>query len=217
MAQAEAIRVDSDRVTIALGRYRMSLEQNAELMQQIGMAQLVSVRRTFRDQGSPAGSWMPLAPSTIKRNPKLYGPGHKMLILSGRLLNSIRLYQTQPSEIILGTNLSYAAVHQYGSRDRSFGVGPRTAKQEASKVNVREASYYRVAPELGTGKLKNRKRRIQGPRNARQVIVAGHSRHQNIPARPYLVFRPEDPERIRQLVVAYNNRCAKAAGLETQP
>jgi len=28
-------------------------------MQQIGMSMLVSIRRTFREQGSPANSWMP--------------------------------------------------------------------------------------------------------------------------------------------------------------
>jgi phage gpG-like protein len=215
MTENVAIRVDDSRLVVALGKFRLSLEQNAELMQQIGISQLASIRRTFRESGSPAGSWMPLAPSTIKSNPKIYGAGHKLLIRSGRLLNSIGVVQERPGEVILRTNVPYARVHQFGSRDRSFGVGPRTEEQEKSVVNVAEHGYRRISAELGTGMLGKRKRRIQGPRNARQVIVSGHTRHQNIPPRPYMVFRPEDPERIRSLATAYVNRARKEAGLDT--
>ena len=51
-----------------------------------------------------------------------------------------------------------------------------------------------------------------GPRN--KTNVSKHTRHQNIPARPYLVFRPEDPRRIQSLVNAYVQRARAAAGLE---
>jgi phage gpG-like protein len=213
----EFVQVDSDRAQIALGKFRLSLEQNGELMQQLGMSQLLSVRRTFREQGSPAGSWMPLAPSTIRRNPKLYGAGHKLLILSGRLLNSIRIYQERPSQVLIGTSLVYAAVQQFGSRDRGFGVGPRTLEEEKATVNVGEHSYFRVSHELGVGKLGGRRRRIQGPRNARQVLVSAHTRHQNIPPRPYLVFRPEDPERLAGIAGRYVAQARKNAGLEGTP
>jgi phage virion morphogenesis protein len=210
----EFVQVDSSRATVALGKFRLSLEQNAELMQEIGASQLLSVRRTFREQGSPAGSWMPLAPSTIRRNPKLYGAGHKLLILSGRLLNSISVKQERPGEVIIGTNLVYAAVHQFGSRDRSFGAGPRTAAEEAATVNMPARSYYRMSAELGTGHLAHAgKRRIQGPRNATRVNARAHTRHQNIPPRPYLVFRPEDPQRIAGIVQRYVAAAAQKAGL----
>src|ERR1019366_8488495 len=122
---ANIVQVDSSRVTVALGRFRLSLAQNEELMNQIGASELLSIRRNFRDQGVPAGSWVPLAPSTIRSNPKIYNGGHKLLIRSGRLLNSIQ-YQARPGSVVIGTNLKYAAVHQFGSRDRSTAIGPKS-------------------------------------------------------------------------------------------
>ena len=40
-----------------------------------------------------------------------------------------------------------------------------------------------------------------------------HTRHQNIPPRPYMVIRPEDPARIRGQVVSYIGRERRNAGL----
>ena len=213
MAQ-EFVEIETGRVTVALGKFLLSLEQKSELMTQIGISQLASVRRTFREQGSPANSWMPLAPSTIRRNPKVYGAGHKLLVLSGRLLNSIGVYQNAPGQVLIGTNLVYAAVQQFGSRDRSFGIGPRTAEQEAATVGVKGHSYMRLSGELGTGHLAHRGiRKIQGPLNRRSIGVREHTRHQNIPPRPYLVFRPEDPQRIKGIVQRYVAEARKSAGL----
>lgn len=206
------VQVDDSRVVVALGKFRLSLAENDELMQQIGQSQLLSVRRTFRDQGVPAGSWMPLAPSTIK-SLGAKTAGHKLLIRSSRLLNSIRA-DVGPGRVVIGTNLVYARVQQLGSRDRSFGIGPRTAEQESAVAKIGAHSYHRISGELGTGSLPHAgRRKIQGPRNAKQVNVRAHSRHQNIPPRPYLVFRPEDPARIRGLVTAYVNKAKQQAGL----
>lgn len=214
---AEVIQVDDANVKVALGKFRLSLQAKGELMQQIGMSMLVSIRRTFREQGSPANSWMPLAPSTIKSDPKRYGSGHKLLIMTGTLLNSIGIAQTSPDQVILSTNVKYAAVHQFGSRDRGgVGFGPRTSKQDAATVNVKEHSYARLSAALGKGKLGNRSLNIRGPRNQVKIHVPGHTRHQNIPARPYLVFRPEDPQRIQSLVNGYIRRARSAAGLGGQ-
>jgi phage virion morphogenesis protein len=219
---SEMVQVETDRVTVALGRYRLALEQKTELMQEIGMSMLVSIRRTFRQKGSPAGSWAPLAPSTIKSNPKKYGPGHQLLIGKGTLLNSIG-FHTQPGQVVIGTNLKYAAVHQYGSRDRGpVAIGPRTRAMQDATINVKEHSYRRLSAGLGVGsqRIVNAKgraqivrRKIAGPRNATLVSVRSHGRHQNIPARPYLVFRPEDPRRIQSLVNTFCRNAASKAGL----
>lgn len=53
--------------------------------------------------------------------------------------------------------------------------------------------------------------RLEGPLNRR--AVGKHSRHQNIRPRPYLVFRPEDPARIRGIVQRYVAEAEKKAGL----
>jgi phage gpG-like protein len=206
----KTIQVDDSRVVVALGKFQLSLAQNEELMKQIGASQLLSVRRTFRDQGVPAQSWAPLAPSTLRRLKK---GQNKILIRSGDLLNSIEA-QVAPGRVVIGTNLVYAAVQQFGSRDRSVAIGPQTKTESESTVEVKGHSYLRLQSELGTGSLPHAgRRRIQGPRNARRVNVSAHARHQNIPPRPYLVFRPEDPARIRGNVVRYVGEAKKAAGL----
>ena len=210
---ANIVQVDATKVTVALGRFRLSLSQNEELMEQIGASQLLSVRRTFREQGVPAGSWVPLAPSTIRSNPKIYGSGHKLLVRSGRLLNSIRC-QTRPGSVVVGTNLKYAAVHQFGSRDRSHAIGPKSKVESETTVGVKAHSYTRLSGELGVGHLPHAgRRKIQGPRNATSVNVRAHARHQNIPPRPYLVFRPEDPTRIRGIVERFVAKAKADAGL----
>jgi phage virion morphogenesis protein len=218
--------VDSANVAVALGKFQMSLEQRGELMNQIGLSMLVSIRRTFREQGSPAHSWMPLAPSTIESDPKKYGPGHQLLIDKGTLLNSIASHPGR-AQVVIGTNLKYAAVHQFGSRDRgSVGVGPRTKARSEATVKVKEHTYDRMQRPLGTARAtitnsRGRKQAINkllaGPRNATRVTARAHTRHQNIPARPYLVFRPEDPSRIQSLANAYCRKAAANAGLGGTP
>jgi phage gpG-like protein len=220
---AEVVQVDDSKVVIALGKFRLSLAQNEQLMNEIGASQLLSVRHTFRDQGVPAGSWVPLSPNTIRRDPKRYGAGHKLLIGSGRLLNSIRT-AVRPGSVVIGTNLVYAAVHQFGSLDRSVAIGPQTEGESKATVNVKTHGYFRLQHELGSGRLKGAgRRKFQGPQpragarySDRLTIVEKHGRHQNIPPRPYLVFRPEDPTRIRNIVTRYVGQAKQAAGLGAQ-
>lgn len=214
---AVSIQVDSRNVLVALGRFRLSLQNDEELMKQIGASQLLSMRRTFREEGVPAGSWVPLSPNTIRRDPKFYGPGHKLLIgHTSRLINSIAV-RVFRGGVAIGTSLPYAPVHQFGSRDRTVSIGPPTEAESKETVHVGAHSYKRGQRELGTGKLGNRKRRIQGPLNRQTINVIAHMRHQNIPPRSYLVFRPEDPTRIRGIVVAYVDRAKKQAGLGGTP
>jgi phage gpG-like protein len=238
----EVIQVDESRAVVALGRFHLSLQQHYELTRELGMSQLVSVRRTFREQGSPANSWVPLSPNTIKRDPKRYGPGHKLLINRGTLLNSIT-YAVQGNSVVIGTNLKYAAVHQFGSRDRTAAIGPQTKAESEATVTVGEhqrrqtryvGSFEKLKGEFVSRRvegpaLEGRKRvslrtRLIGPRNLvtekikrigprNMTKVSAHERHQNIPPRPYLVFRPEDPARIRGVVNRYVATAKKDAGL----
>jgi phage virion morphogenesis protein len=105
----------------------------------VGAYMLGSIDRTFREGGSPAASWKPWAPSTVKRFGKK-AAGRKILIGSGRLKNSVT-YRSKGNTVRIGSNLVYAAIHQMGGK-------------------------------------------------------AGRNRAATIPARPYLVFRPEDPANI---------------------
>ena len=221
----EIVQVDDKRVVLGLGRLRLGIQHNEELMRILGASQLVSVRRTFREQGSPSGSWVPLSPNTIARNPKKYGAGHKLLVDRGILLNSIT-FAVHTGGVSIGTNLVYARVQQEGSADRrGAAIGPQ-ARIAGREVTVGRHSNTRTrrraaGDKFGTVdrhtsegfKIKGRRRKLVSGIDVQTTNVKEHTRFQNIPPRPYLVFRPEDPARIRALTVAYVNRTGRSAGL----
>lgn len=198
---AISVAVDDREIRIGLGDLRAGIADRANLLNIAGVLMRASVARTFRDQGSPAGSWPALALSTLRN--KRYKSGHKLLILSGRLFGSIN-YAVEGDTLIVGTNVVYARVQQLGSADRSGGsIGAQAKLSDRSvKVSSYDASrisFHRKGYDLRAdknGKLRRTRVRFQGPANRTAFRVGEHSRHQNIPARPFLVIRPEDPQRI---------------------
>jgi phage gpG-like protein len=215
------IESDASKVTVSLQRFALSLQAKAELLNIIGIGMLKSIYLTFREQGVPAGSWAPLAESTKKRYKRA---GHKLLILSGNLRNSIRP-QVDGNVLTIGTGLAYAAVQQYGSRDRGGTFGPRTREMDEARVKVGEherivftgprgGRYVTARIRNKNGKMQTVRMRRVGPSERGVAKIGAHDRHQNIPARPYLVFRPEDPARIQEMTDAWIRKSARASGLE---
>ena len=159
-----AVRLNAQQFTIALKNFTERISKTS-LLKVFGEVMRGSIEQTFRDQGSPPGSWPPLARSTLLRD-KMRGAGRKILIRSGRLKNSITFAIVGRDRLLIGTNLKYAAIQQLGGE----------------------------AGRRGPFKKKNGRRAM-------------------IPARPYLVFRPEDPERLRKAGDAFIAAQAKASGL----
>ncbi len=216
------IKVNSAGAVQALGQFAASTApgQRTALMQTIGAGMLVSIYKTFAEEGSPAGSWPGLAASTIKR---MKGAGgHKLLVRSGRLRNSIRAV-AEADRVVIGTNLVYAAVHQFGSRDRGMGLGPQ-ARVSGRGVQVNAHDSHRTAKRQKgrisivdkNGVTRTVTRNMPGPLMRTDFKVRGHQRFQNIPARPYLVFRPEDPARIQEQVDLFYKTQAQNAGLQVR-
>ncbi len=224
-----AVTINQDQLLITLGQVQTSVRDKNGILRVIGELMRASIARTFRDEGSPAGSWPALAASTLKK--KGYTAGHKLLIMSGRLFNSIG-YQVSGGVLTVGTNVAYAAVHQFGSADRSGGSVGAQARIAGRSVGVgmhdysrlrdlyytrreaigRDGKKYMVPTPMTKGDHiavdKNGRRRkvkaaFQGPKQLISGTVRGHDRFQNIPARPYLVFRPEDPARFVSGIDAY--------------
>lgn len=219
---AKGIQVDREQVVVALGRWRANLQDRMELGRALGLWMLGSIRRTFRDQGSPAGSWPALSPNTIRRDPRKYGSGHKLLIDTARLINSITFQVLGSGAVVIGTNLIYAAVHQFGSRDRGAGEGPQAripdrAVQvgEHERARLQSARYAQVKIYDKNGQQRTVRMRARGPQNQSRHKVGAHTRFQNIPSRPYVVFRPEDPQKLQGIARAYMAASARNAGLET--
>jgi phage gpG-like protein len=131
-----------------------------------------SVQKTFREQGSPAGSWPALAPSTIKS--RKFVSGDKILIRRGLLLNSVNEQVTvagHEGKLVHGTNLKYAAIQNSG------GFAGR--KTQSPKSRARGKKFRRPF----------------------------------IPARQFIVFRPEDPQRMTDAAETFIQSQAKGKGL----
>jgi phage virion morphogenesis protein len=201
---AVVIKSDAENVTVSLRAFALSLSAKDQLMRIIGLGQLQSVRQTFRDSGSPAGSWAPL--SDASRSWRKYSGGHKLLIDKGLLLNSIT-FAAQGDSVVIGTGLSYAGVHQYGF-DGSQSVKPYSYTRSQKSRDT--FSKSQITNKLGRKQTVRRKTSS----GISTVNVRAFSRHIHIPARPYLVFRPEDPARIQQEVETWAAKAAKQAGLE---
>jgi phage gpG-like protein len=212
------VQVDERAVQVSLGDLRAAVTDYPALLRIAGNLMRASVARTFRDEGSPAGSWPRLALSTLKN--KRYTAGHKLLILSGRLFGSIT-YLVAGNLLTIGTNVVYAAVQNFGSADRSGGSIGAQAKIAGRGVKVSAHDALRVVPfrkygndlRMGKdGKGHSVRVRAQGPDAATRYGVKAHTRHQNIPARRFLVFRPEDPSNIASGMEAYLRGRSVATG-----
>ena len=241
LSAGEIITVEKDRVVLALRKLGLSLQRREELYRAMGASMLVSIRRTFREQGSPANSWVPLSPNTVKRDPKKYGSGHKLLIDKAILLNSIT-FAVFSLGVTIGTNVVYAGVQNFGSKDRTGGpYSPqaRLAGREAAVPSFRykrEREIHYSMQEItradgvkvhvprsmrmgrheivnSAGKKQIVLRLFEGPKQQIDVKVGAHTRFQNIPARPFMIFRPEDPARLRSLAVQFANKSKADAGL----
>jgi phage virion morphogenesis protein len=170
MAQDFSISINDKALRITLSNLNERLQNFSPMLRIVGNVMRGSFERTFRDQGSPAGSWAPLAASTLKRGKG--GSGRKILIQSGRLKNSIT-YQEDGNTLRMGSNLVYSAIHQFG------GVAGRRAPSNRRKLS------HLIDQQVGGA---------HGPMKWRRPII---------PARPYLVFHPEDPQRITDALERY--------------
>lgn len=85
------------------------MDDTTPLMAAIGTGLVASTHRRFLAQVSPEGAgWAPVHPSyrPLKRNSRI-------LTESGRLAGSINP-QASKDHVVVGTNVIYAAIHQFG-------------------------------------------------------------------------------------------------------
>ncbi|QHN04424.1 hypothetical protein FTO74_14405 [Granulicella sp. WH15] len=206
---AASVQVNDRAVLLSLGDYRASISDRAAMYRILGRMMVDSIHLTMVEQGSPSGSWVPFALSTTLR--KGFKP-HKLLYLLGNLFRSIR-FDVKGDEVVVGTGseIPYAAVQNFGSADLAGSTGPQ-ARIEGRQVKVGAYDYSR---RLGFGRLfdrsaRGRKAAIEGP--GRKISVPDHERYQNIPARPFAVLRPEDPQRFVEALDLYIAGRGLAAG-----
>jgi len=96
------------------------------VMKNIGEYVTNETQDRFKNEKDPDGnSWQPLKPSTLarKKNPKiLQEQGGK-----GGLLGSIN-YRAAKTQVTIGTNKPYAAIHQFGGKTSAHIIRPKKGK-----------------------------------------------------------------------------------------
>ena len=124
------INIDSTNVINALKRLEQATLKRAPLMRSIAGIMADAVEENFAQQGRP--KWQGLKPPGRT--------GGQILQKSGRLAASITPASDTDSAQV-GTNVKYAAIHQFGGKTAAHEIRPRHAKalrfggRFAKKVN----------------------------------------------------------------------------------
>ncbi len=188
-----AIKVD-DADVIRLMSHLMQRAQNpAPILEQIGDIVISGVEENFAREGrySSPGAWLgggqkwrALRPSTLRRR-KNKGKDAKILQDTGTLAGSIAKTVTENS-VIVGTNLPYAAAHQFGARI-NMPARPRILHFRKYKKGQHKGKTLFARPEKAQFGQK----------------VQGKAYMVTIPARPFLTIHPDDLQEIKDVLTGF--------------
>jgi phage virion morphogenesis protein len=133
--------IDTGPVIAALTRLRNEIERPVGGLKLTGILLQGIVQRHFRDSQDPDGkTWKELAPATIRRRRNKDKGSIKPLIDTGRLMKSIN-YRVGIDEVAVGTNVIYAATHNFGDPSRNIperkfiGVSRYDEEQIVARLN----------------------------------------------------------------------------------
>ena len=161
------ITVDAGRITVELAAGVRRLNRSlAKVHKDMGLALLTHIQDGFERETAPGGdAWQPLAKSTVSQR----GNAHPILQRKGWLS---RVYlKSDTSGAIVGSNLAYARIHQFGGEIIRKGGSVRLHFRRVKKGGVR---FARAA---------DRRARYGMEATVKPYTI-------RIPARPYL-FNPD--------------------------
>lgn len=167
------MQVKDDGVTAAFNRIAGGMRNPRPLMRAIAGALETETEKNFANQGRP--HWLGLSPRTLKRR----GGGRPMILQdTGRLAASISTSYGRDFARI-GTNVVYAAIHQFG------GIIKRAERAGSGALRTdRQGNLLRQGAK---GRLKNLAVFAKASHKRVKQISYTVGAHQiNMPARPYL-------------------------------
>ena len=113
------VTIDDSQVRSMLGRLQRNLDDWTPAMKSIGEFLVGRIKLGFHDGSDPWGApWLPLSAVTVARRRQASGQPMRD---TGRLMNSITSRVTGPHTVDVGTNVKYAATHQFGARKGQYG------------------------------------------------------------------------------------------------
>lgn len=204
-----SVRIEVDDADIAAGLRRL-VEAGADLrpaMSEIADALLFSTQRRFETQSGPDGQrWSPFARSTLRRMPARRMPP-QLLRDTARLYGSLTVAADDRSAEV-GTNVVYAAIHQFGGEipmpEREGSATFRLATQGAGQTK----DGRRVGSRLRFAKASSRAK----SKHTRSFVVPAYMLR--IPARPYLGVSEADKAEILAILA---DHLAQHGGAEGAP
>lgn len=133
------IELPYDHIVQQLRRLVGQLENRRALMGRLAGVMHRAVEDNFESQGRPA--WQELHPGTIEGRRKSGTWPGQILQRSGQLAASITPYHDD-SQAVVGTNVAYAAIHQFGGQTKPHVIKPRYKRALAfGGVIVRQVQH----------------------------------------------------------------------------
>jgi len=166
---------DEEAALADLGALIARLDDPTPAYEDVGQALITSTHDRWQRGVAPDGS--PWPPSL-----RVIAHGGKTLILSSRLFRSITA-NASPSGVEIGTNVIYAAIHQFGG---SIAQGARTA-----------VLHFKTNKRTG----RSRFARSGKADRARKAEIGARSF--TMPARPFLGLDEDDPRTIATIFENY--------------
>lgn len=183
---AMELTVDTSNVAGLLNGILHKLEDPTEILFKLGAYAANEVRRNFTEGGryqsefSAVGGdkkWVAHSPVTEKiyESQGIRGP-YSLLVQSGRLVQSITS-RVEGKSVIVGTNVEYAAIHQFGSAKGAYEMLIK------AHIRKRKVMASQILKSGKPGKIK--------PMNQNTSVRAHMRKSPAIPARPFMNIHPE--------------------------
>jgi phage virion morphogenesis protein len=195
--------------------FRRAIDAGADpraLLDDVGAYAVASTQRRFEAEAGPGGvKWAPFARSTLRRMSPRRRASPRLLRDTVRLYSSL-VHQVLGDTLLVGTNLEYAAIHQFGGEvkqpARTQTATFRLAQQGAGRKFDEDGNVVRYGSRLRFAKASTRAKSRQ-----EKTFDVG-ARTISIPARPYLGL--DDADRAEILSIA-EDHYAQAVGAEARP
>jgi phage virion morphogenesis protein len=122
---AVTIHIDDSEVRQALNELGKRMDDLTPAMQDIGETILESVQRNFEEHCGPdLIQWTRLSKKYEKWKTEKKGRNASDILILNRVLMGSINPQPEPRQVTVGTNVKYAAIHQFGSTNGKTPARP---------------------------------------------------------------------------------------------
>ncbi|RXF75078.1 phage virion morphogenesis protein [Hansschlegelia zhihuaiae] len=206
-AEGARVTIDDRAIRAAINDAVGSGAQERAMYEDIGAYMVTATQRRFEAETGPGGQkWAPFAKSTLQRMPPKRRPP-RLLRDRNRLYSSI-VSQAFGGGVRVGTNLAYAAIHQFGGE-----VKQEAREQTAVMRLVKDGAGRKVDKDGAIIRYGSRHRFAKAStrvKSRREVTFEVGARTITIPARPYLGVDPTDEAEILAIVADHKARAIGA-------